>query len=503
MKFINFTLLFLFVAFCNLNAQTVEISPEHGSGTCSDYVVTFDGITSSVATSFNFDGGTLPAGWSTSPFTISATTCAGQNSPDNSPYFWATTLQSSGVYSGTRFVQTNAVDVSSGGTISFYIRYGNNEGPGCEQPDAANEEVYLDYSTNGGSTWTNIYDGWNTTSAGNYSWYNWDWYEFSIPAGAYTSNTIFRWYQPGNSGADYDNWGLENVSIGTNITPTGYKWFVGGNQVATTEDLTYTFPSAGTYIVQLDVTFSNGSTKSKSIQYEVLENQSPTLNALANVTVQMNSGQQTVSLSGITDGDCVAQNLTLSTASGNSSIIPVPTFSYTSPNSTGSLYFTPAAGAYGIVQLTATITDDASNSYGTAKSLSRSFTVYVNDVPTNPGVFDSFTGSSLFIESTYDISWGASSDLTAGVTYYLEYSLNGGSWSTIAGGTSSTTYSNWAGHQSQVGKTIQFRVKSFDGVYYSDYTYSSTLNIISNRPPVANNDGPYNVYTGATVREIF
>jgi hypothetical protein len=165
------------------------------------------------ATSFSFNGGALPTGWTASPYSVSSTTCPGKNSPDNSDYFWATSTASSGPNVGKRFVQTNAVDVSLGGSVNFYIRYGNNEGSGCEQPDASNEEVYLQYSINGGSTWVNIYEDWNTTGTGSYAWYNWHWNEITIPQAARTTNTIFRWYQPSNSGTSYDNWGLEDVSI--------------------------------------------------------------------------------------------------------------------------------------------------------------------------------------------------------------------------------------------------------------------------------------------------
>lgn len=174
---------------------------------CSDVEPT------AAATSFSFNGGALPTGWTASPYTVSSSTCPGKDSPDNSDYFWATATASSGSNIGKRFVQTNAVDVSLGGNVEFYIRYGNNEGSGCEQPDASSEEVYLQYSVDAGANWVNIYEDWNTTSAGNYDWYLWHWNSIPIPTGAKTTNTIFRWFQPSNSGTNFDNWGLEDVSI--------------------------------------------------------------------------------------------------------------------------------------------------------------------------------------------------------------------------------------------------------------------------------------------------
>lgn len=208
-------ILALFVCFQNLVwAQIADFSTNLASGSCNNKTVSFTSLASATttATSFTFNGGALPTGWTSSPFTVSAFTCPGKNSPDNTSYFWATSTQSGGIYDGERFVETNSVDVSFGGTIEFYIRYGNNEGSGCEQPDAANEEVYLQYSTDNGVSWTTIFDGWNTTSAGNFAWYNWYYNTINIPTGARTTNTKFRWHQPSNSGTSFDNWGLEDVS---------------------------------------------------------------------------------------------------------------------------------------------------------------------------------------------------------------------------------------------------------------------------------------------------
>ncbi|MCX8091896.1 MAG: Ig-like domain-containing protein, partial [Verrucomicrobiae bacterium] len=63
--------------------------------------------------------------------------------------------------------------------------------------------------------------------------------------------------------------------------------------------------------------------------------------------------------------------------SSNPALIPNPTVSYTSPNSTGSLSFTPVAKASGIATITVTVTDDGT----TNNTVSRSFTVTVNGRP--------------------------------------------------------------------------------------------------------------------------
>jgi hypothetical protein len=112
-----------------------------------------------------------------------------------------------------------------------------------------------------------------------------------------------------------------------------------------------------------------------------LPNQPPTLNALANVTINESAGQQTVNLSGITDGSTnESQTLTVTASSSNTGLIPNPTVTYTSPNATGSIRFTPVASAFGSAVVTVTVNDGgASNNV-----ISRTFTVTVNSVNQAP-----------------------------------------------------------------------------------------------------------------------
>ncbi|MBI6117967.1 PKD domain-containing protein, partial [Salegentibacter maritimus] len=278
----KYKLLFINFAFAlfsfSLNAQTVDFTTSKPSGDCDNTSVDFYGTASSTttATSFTFNGGVLPTGWSSSPFAVDASTCPGQNSPDNSAYFWATDTNAQGI----RFVQTNSVDVSLGGDIEFYIRYGNDEGSGCEQPDAANEEVYLQYSTDGGNSWTDIYGDWDTTNTGSFAWYNWYWNSIAIPAAAQTENTIFRWYQPSNSGTTFDNWGLDDVSISAvrPVTVTDWSWDFGDGNTANTQDAANTFVSISgetNYTVTLTATFSDSSTSTETKQYTVYVDNTP------------------------------------------------------------------------------------------------------------------------------------------------------------------------------------------------------------------------------------
>ena len=110
-------------------------------------------------------------------------------------------------------------------------------------------------------------------------------------------------------------------------------------------------------------------------------NDLPTLNTIGNLSVNENAGLQTVSLSGIGSGAAnESQTLTLTASSGNTAVIPNPTVNYTSPNSTGTLTFTPVASASGSAVITVTLNDNgASNNIVT-----RTFTVTVSSVNQPP-----------------------------------------------------------------------------------------------------------------------
>jgi hypothetical protein len=108
-------------------------------------------------------------------------------------------------------------------------------------------------------------------------------------------------------------------------------------------------------------------------------NVAPTLNSLATVAVTQNSGTRNVLLSGISSGSSTEiQPLSVTATSSNPALIPNPVITYTSPNSTGSLSFTPSANTFGTATITVTVSDGQALN-GTA---SRSFAVIVNNPPT-------------------------------------------------------------------------------------------------------------------------
>lgn len=121
-------------------------------------------------------------------------------------------------------------------------------------------------------------------------------------------------------------------------------------------------------------------------------NIAPTLDAIADpAPVLENAGPQTIDLTGITSGDPHPHNLTVTATSDNPGLIPDPTVTYTSPDTFGSLTYTPVADHNGTATITVTVTDDGGTGDGAANDFTRTFTVTVtpvNDAPTLDSIPD-------------------------------------------------------------------------------------------------------------------
>ncbi len=172
----------------------------------------------------------------------------------------------------------------------------------------------------------------------------------------------------GGASATYTN----TISVGTatNVTINGLVPGTTYYFAATTYNAANTeseFSSEVSYLVPQEVVGTS--------------NHVPTLNAIGNFSINENAGQQTVSLSGISSGAANEnQTLTVTATSGNTGLIPNPTVNYSSPNTNGSLNFTPAVNGNGSALITVKVNDGgASNNIVT-----RTFTVTVNPVNQAP-----------------------------------------------------------------------------------------------------------------------
>ncbi|MBI3853350.1 MAG: tandem-95 repeat protein [Verrucomicrobia bacterium] len=151
-----------------------------------------------------------------------------------------------------------------------------------------------------------------------------------------------------------------------------------------TGNLTFTPAANANGLATVTVTVNDGQASSNTVSRSFTVtvnavNDTPTLNPLNNLTVNKNAGLQTINLAGISSGAAnESQTLTVTAISSNPSLIPNPTVTYTTPNATGSLTFTPVANAVGSATLTVTVNDG-----GTSNNVAvRTFTVTVNQPPT-------------------------------------------------------------------------------------------------------------------------
>ena len=149
------------------------------------------------------------------------------------------------------------------------------------------------------------------------------------------------------------------ISVGTVTNATVTNLVVGS---------TYTFAATTVDTSGVESLFSS------EVSYQIPLNWPPTLNALAAMDIYTNAGTKTVALTGITSGSSnEVQTLTVTAKSSNPSLIPTPTISYTSPNTSGTLSFAPVLNQVGTATITVTVNDG-----GVTNNLtSRSFLVVV------------------------------------------------------------------------------------------------------------------------------
>lgn len=153
-----------------------------------------------------------------------------------------------------------------------------------------------------------------------------------------------------------------------------------------TGSLTFTPVANANGTATITVTVNDGQSQSNTVTRTFTvtvnpANDAPTLGNISNVTINEDAAQQSVSLSGIATGAAnETQTLAVTASSSNTGLIPNPTVTYTSPNATGSLAFTPVANANGTATITVTVNDGQSQN----NTVTRTFTVTVNAVNDAP-----------------------------------------------------------------------------------------------------------------------
>ena len=252
---------------CNITLTGASIC----SGGTTTLTATGDLITSALNNNFN---GSVGTGWVGSPAATIVSNVCSAPSLDGSQYLW---MQN---FAFPRSLESLAMDVSNGGTISFEYRqakYNSNPSP-CESPDifsggTTNEGVFVQYSINNGSTWNTLkylFSNSLNSNSGTADTYNngcvdyvtrWTKMTYPIPNAAKTTSTKFRWIQPVGTSASTDNWGLDNVVVSAqkNKTITITNLTAGG-VVGSSTSSPYTISVSPTTTTTYRATITDGVT---------------------------------------------------------------------------------------------------------------------------------------------------------------------------------------------------------------------------------------------------
>lgn len=198
-------------------------------------------------------------------------------------------------------------------------------------------------------------------------------------------------YQPGEDVLSYIPFDL---LTGSWDPTTGTIRFTGEASISAymivMQTLTYQNLSDHPSTLTRTVTFTanDGTDDSIPIERDIIVtpvNDTPTLNAIADpAAIREGAGQQTVSLGGISAGGGESQGLAITATSSHPDLIPNPTVRYTSPGTTASLAYQPAAGQTGTAMITVTVRDaglDGVLGNGDDGSFQQTFAVTVQSAP--------------------------------------------------------------------------------------------------------------------------
>ena len=231
-------------------------------------------------------------------------------------------------------------------------------------------------------------------------------------------------------------------------------------------------------------------------------NAPPRINQVADITIDEDAVQQTINLSGISDGDLFAtQNLTLSHTNSNAALFSDFTINHSASAATGTLVFTPAPNAFGTANITITVLDSGTITNGGINSKTISFTITINPINDAPVAID----DSILVNEGATITTVTNNATTltnndtdvdnVSLTAIIVTQPTNGSLTLNSNGTFSYT------HNGSETITDSFTYKANDGALDSNIaTVTITITPV-NDAPVANDDS-ISVNEGATVTEL-
>jgi len=211
---------------------------------CSGQSIILTADSGSALLQNDFNTSTLGQGWVTNNNVVNFNNPCGPGL-DGTPHVWF----GNAAGTGTRLLQTVDFNMIAGGNITFDFKMATQGASSpCEGPDEADEGVSLQFSTDYGATWQDIIyfspsgtflpsnpGGNNVVASGPTAFTTWNTYTFAVPPAAQTLCTRFRWFQPYNTSATNDHWGIDNVFITSNMPPvpgvSTFTWLDNGQPV--------------------------------------------------------------------------------------------------------------------------------------------------------------------------------------------------------------------------------------------------------------------------------
>ncbi|MFH2141167.1 MAG: PKD domain-containing protein [Bacteroidota bacterium] len=358
----------------------------------------------------DFNDGTIGYGWSSNALPMFDNPCVA--GPDGSVCLWIGPASNF-----PRELVTIPYSVNQSCRICFDMIYSvQGVSTPCEGPDLPAEGVHLQWSNNGGATWTDI-DYWAPNGGHDPNLTSWNNYCCNVPVSG--TSVQFRWFQTNTSGNNYDHWGLDNVIITCPSPPITVWWTgPGGFTYNNFNPPSYAPTQGGWYVV--NITDGNYS----SIDSVYVQISTPIIVTLDPVNPTLCYGQTSTLISSIVTGGSPPYNYLWSNGATTSSI--------TVGQGTYSLVVTDIAGCFSssasvtVTANTAPITADAGSDQTlcvTAGSVSLNGSVTV----ATGGIWSG--GAGIFVPSNYNLNavyLPTSAEISAGgVTLTLTTTGNG------------------------------------------------------------------------------
>ena len=132
---------------------------------------------------------------------------------------------------------------------------------------------------------------------------------------------MFRFYQPNSSGANYDNWGIDDIAIGTSVSLSNIEWDLDNDGIYETDSDTPNYSnSVGTHTIGVKATLSDDSTITESFNVTIANNTPTIESTIAALSYSEDFTDNTIDLKVYFDDFETADTDLIYTAAGNTNV---------------------------------------------------------------------------------------------------------------------------------------------------------------------------------------